>query len=581
MSYLYFVVKQLLLILVIACVLAEQNNPQTVKWSSKSYGPDGPWQAVTVYVGSPPQTVDLLPGGSWMSNVLAPTVCANGVACDVAKLAGFYNPSASSTTFEIGQTGDISNASMAATVGALPSLYGSANWMFDSISIPLSNGISGNGYNALIIDFDLLVISAANEKLPDGTTYPVQIGKLGLGAPNFNQTWNHFPPNPNWNGTLLPSALFEQGLAPSDSYGMHIGSAAMGIPGSLNIGGFDQSRALEPVSSQAYVIDHLPIDLLDIGIGVAEGASPFNFTSQSGLLAEGNSSMGVATSVFVEAPVPYLYLPQSTCDAITKYLPVTFQEKYGLYFWNTEDPDYKRIVSSPSFLSFTFRFSGSLSQNMTINVPFSLLNLTLTAPIISTPTQYLPLRPGQGPNGAYELGRAFLQAAFIGVNWRSATGSENGVWFIAQAPGPNTPSENPATVIGAEDATIVGSTNTWKDSWHGAWTVLESSTTGGAATPTSSTSPSPGPHKSGLSTGAIVGIVVGVLALALIVVLVAVFIYKRSHAAKEQSPEASGMDIYNDMRGEPGPREPYKSSGFGPSELETGYIPRKPIEMAG
>jgi hypothetical protein len=74
--------------------------------------------------------------------------------------------------------------------------------------------------------------------------------------------------------------------------------------------------------------------------------------------------------------------------------------------------------------------------------------------------------------------------------------------------------------------------------------------------------------------------VVGVVALGLIVVLVAVFIYKRSLAAKERSPEASGTDICNDMSGEPGLRATYKSSAFGPSELETGYIPRKPVEMA-
>jgi hypothetical protein len=431
MLYLYFVVEQILLFSIIVCALAADSIPQTVQWSSKSYGPDGPWLAVTVSIGTPSQPVDLLPGGSWMSNVLAPTVCANGVACDVAQVAGFYDATASTTTFEIGQTGNISNSPMAGTVGALPSLIGSANWVFDTIAIQFLNGVAGNEYNAVVENFDMLVISAANEELPDGTTYPVQIGKLGLGAPNFNQTWLHFPPNPRWNGTLLPSALFEQGMAPSNSYAMHIGSAAMGIPGSLNIGGFDQSRAIGPVSSQVYNIDHLPIDLLDIGIGVAEGASPFNFTSQSGLLAEGNSSIGVATSVFVEAPVPYIYLPQSTCDAITQYLPVTFQKKYGLY---------KRIVSSPSFLSFTFRLSDSLSQNMTINVPFALLNLTLTAPIISTPTQYLPLQPGQGPNGAYQLGRAFLQAAFIAVNWQTAGGDGDGAWFLAQAPGPNTPS---------------------------------------------------------------------------------------------------------------------------------------------
>jgi hypothetical protein len=151
-----------------------------------------------------------------MSNVLAPTLCANGAACDVAKLAGFYNPGDSSTNFEIGQTGNVTNSSMANTVGALPSLYGSANWMFDNISIPLLTGVSGNRYHAQLNDFDLFVISAANEKHSDGTTYPVQIGKLGLGAPNTNQTWLHFPPNPNWNASLLPNAPFQQGLAQSD-----------------------------------------------------------------------------------------------------------------------------------------------------------------------------------------------------------------------------------------------------------------------------------------------------------------------------------------------------------------------------
>ncbi|KAF4627049.1 hypothetical protein G7Y89_g11108 [Cudoniella acicularis] len=332
---------------------------------------------------------------------------------------------------------------------------------------------------------------------------------------------------------------------------MHIGSAAMGIPGSLNIGGFDQSRAMGPVSSQVYSIDHLPIDLLDIGIGVAEGASPFNFTSQSGLLAKGNSSFGVATPVFVKAPDPYIYLPQSTCDAITQYLPVTFQQKYVLYFWNTEDANYKRIVSSPSFLSFTFRLSGSLSQNMAINVPFALLNLTLTAPIISTPTQYLPLRPGQGPNGAYQLGRAFLQAAFVGVNWQTAGGDGNGVWFLAQAPGPNMPSQNEVTTIAAKNTTIVGSANSWQDTWKGVWTVLDSTSTstgganstGGAASTTPSSTGSPA---NGLPTGAIAGIAVGAGALLLIAVLAAVFFYRRSLAAKKQSAEPSGTDPVDD-----------------------------------
>jgi hypothetical protein len=209
------------------------------------------------------------------------------------------------------------------------------------------------------------------------------------------------------------------------------------------------------VSSQVYSINQLPIDLLDVGIGVAEGGSPFNFASQSGILSAGNASIEVSLPVLVEAPDPYIYLPQSTCDAITRYLPVTYQDKYGLYLWNTADSNYNLIVSSPAFLSFAFRLNSSISQNLTINVPFALLNLTLTSPSVDVPTQYFPIRPVQGPSGSYELGRTFLQAAFLGVNWQTG----NGVWFLAQAPGPNTPSDTPATTIRPTDDFIIGSNN--------------------------------------------------------------------------------------------------------------------------
>jgi hypothetical protein len=123
------------------------------------------------------------------------------------------------------------------------------------------------------------------------------------------------------------------------------------------------------------------------------------------------------------------------------------------------------IVSSPSYLSFTFRLNSAVSQNITIRVPFSLLNLTLTSPIISTPTLYFPCFPGQAPGGIFSLGRSFLQAAFIGVNWRTG----NGVWFLAQAPGPNTPTTIAPTPIQPTDNSIISSTTVWADTWSGFW----------------------------------------------------------------------------------------------------------------
>jgi hypothetical protein len=574
-----------LLLLFITFTIGSTPLPQAIQWSSKSYGPDGPWQAVSIKIGSNLQPVDLLPGGSWMSNVFNQSICPNNQVCGSTE-AGLYNPSTSDTSFELGQTGYIQNSDFSGTVGALPLLYGNANWIFDTVEIPCSDGVSGPQYNDVILDFDLLVVSSAYIQLPNGSIYTPVVGKLSLGAPNFNQTWDDFPPHANWNGTFLPSSMFEAGKAPSNSYGMHIGSAAMGIPGSLNIGGYDQSRVLGDVSAQAYTIDHLPIDLLDIGIGVAEGQSPFNFTSRTGLLASGNLSIGVSMPVLVEATVPYLFLPQSSCDAIARNLPVTYDPNLGLYLWNTADPAYNTIVSSPSFLAFTFRLNNSVSQNLTINVPFALLNLTLEPPLVGTPMQYFPCSPRQGPGGNYELGRAFLQAAFIGVNWQTG----NGVWFLAQAPGPNTPSDNAATTIGPDDNFIVGSTNSWSDTWNGAWTVIDSTSTspGNNAPTTAPGKPSSSP-KAEISKGTITGIVVGVT-IGLIVVAVAAFVlFKRQRRNRAQRALPAHFSIRPEMdsnfAGEASgvvafPSEKYGNPRYGPQEMETGQLAARPVEMS-
>jgi hypothetical protein len=95
---------------------------------------------------------------------------------------------------------------------------------------------------------------------------------------------------------------------------------------------------LGEVTAQSYALYSLPIDLLEIGMGVAEGGSPFTYSSKSGLLGQGNSTIGTSLPVLIEATIPYLYLPGSTCDAIAGQLPVMFQAEYGLYFWNISDP---------------------------------------------------------------------------------------------------------------------------------------------------------------------------------------------------------------------------------------------------
>lgn len=526
-------------------------QPRKILWSTNKYGPDGPWQAVKIEIGSPSQPVDLYPGGTWQSNILPVTICLNETTSSTcfAEQAGLYNSSASSTVSSFAVAGNGPNSTVDWTFGAMP-LTGSARWIFDNINI--REDASGSPRIPISL-LSMYSIDEAYETLPDGSTFPIEVGTLALGAPAYNQSFNQL--NGLFNGSLLPWYLYETNQIESASYGLHIGSSAMGIPGSLLIGGYDQSRVLGTVTTQIYGSNFLPIDLLDVGIGVAEGGSPFNFTQQTGLLAKGNSSLGHAIPVNVDSTAPYLYLPRSTCDAIASYLPVTYQAKYDLYFWTTTDPLYTQIVSSPAILTFTFRLDRSISQNVTINVPFRLLNLTLQAPLTTDPIPYFPCRPLD--HGSYTLGRAFLQAAFVGVSWQS---NPNGVWFLAQAPGPNTPFTAVTTIIPPSALTINASQNLWLDSWRGSWTVLNATTT----TPPSNSVP----VDSGLSVAAKAGIgaACGAAAIA-IAVSVYWYLTKKKHRREDADSEPRQPSRRASFTDQISSRDRYSAAGFGPNEL--------------
>jgi hypothetical protein len=378
--------------------------------------------------------------------------------------------------------------------------------------------------------------------LPGGLKYPLQIGSLAFGAQSINRTFGRGPGLPDIGGTLLVNQLFVQGIVPSRSFTLHIGSPSLAIPPSLYVGEYDQNRVLGQVTTQPYDLFDFPIDMLDIGIGVAVGESPFQFPFKTGLMAQGNSSLATSSlKVLVDPSQQYLSLPQSTCDAITSELPVSFKPEYGLYLWNTSSPRYTSIASSPSFLQFTFRLNNSVSStnNVTINVPFSLLNLTLTEPVVSTPTPYFPCTPVSAGNN-YFLDKAFLQAAFMGATFQDGA---SGAWFLAQAPGPNTPSAATVGTISQSDHTVVPSKSIWTDTWKG-WKPIGGDNTSDSGSlgsnSTNNQAASTSKASAGLSAGAIVGIVVGVVG-AVALISAAFFLYRRK-SKSSKSPQPATTD---------------------------------------
>lgn len=368
--------------------------------------------------------------------------------------------------------------------------------------------------------FDMVVMSDTQLQYPNGNKYPLFAGCLSFGAAPavVNQSFQVKAGSNAGavNMSLLAGTLFEENAIDSQTFGMHIGSAgAHPVPGSLWLGGYDRNRAVSDMLAVSIAEPYFEFGgapLLDISIDVVKGGSPFPWDSKTGLLASGNSSIGNQLNLAIDACLPYLNLPKSTCDAIAAEIPVTYNEGLGLYLWNTASPDYPRIIQSPSVLTFTFIDPNNNSRRVNISVPFMHLNLTLDKPLIDKPTPYFPCNAAS--NGNYALGRAFLQDAFFGGNMRTA------VYFMSQAPGPNVNGES-ITIMDNYCRDLDASDNDWATSWDGSWTPLP----GGPEGKVASTGSEPVvTTKAGTIAGATVGGAAGIMLLAFVG-----FIIRRYH----------------------------------------------------
>lgn len=495
---------------------AQDQGPLQVAASKKTYGPDGPWNAVSVGLGTPEQKIDLYPGGTFASIIFSNALC-DGVA---------QKPCGSGGLFAAGESRSLDNTSIQLqaegdgvkgywSIGAQAIDFKNATNIMDDLHLTS---------DTVVTNLSITMHSDASIVYPDGSKYRPQLGFMSLGAPNVNQSFSRGNVIPAINASLIPGFLREQKITPSPSFGLHIGSAALNLPLSLWFGGYDAKRISGQVSTYSYANNPsnlFNLNLFDIGISVDNGGSPFSYPKKDALLASGNSTITNSIPINMNPVAPYMYLPNSTCAAIAKELPVTYNAQFGLYFWNVEDPQYTKIVTSPTYLSFTF------DNNFIIKVPFKLLNLTLDAPLVPAPTQYFPCQPPQDPTGTtYSLGRAFLQAAFIGVDWVS-----NGQWFLAQAPGPGVgtvPQQLPIT-----EPSLPATPENWANTWKSSWTplpVTASSPEAPAATTSSATK--------NLSGGAIAGIAIGAVAAVLTGLALGFFLYRRR---KSQTPSLSAL----------------------------------------
>lgn len=334
------------------------------------------------------------------------------------------------------------------------------------------------------------------------------------------------------------SDAYLSGYIPSTSYGLQVGSVYPNVSGSLVLGGYDSARCLtEPLIS-----DSQSVTLTGISLNVSSGGYAYENASSIPIqnLLRANGSAVEKLEVYPDPGVPYLYLPQDTCDAIAAHLPVTYNADFNLYLWNTSSSSYTDIISSPHYLEFMFSGGSSGPSSTTINIPFALLNLTLGTPLVSSDTQYFPCSPWTPSSAGYYLGRSFLQGALLAQNWNTST------LFLAQAPGPGV-TDTYIKTIAYTDTTIslAGSQPSWDSTWSStlkALPVNTNSTTSGTTSGTTSKSST----SSSLSGGAIAGIVIGVIALLALIAVLVFFVRRRGrrNQASQRTPEQEELRPY-------------------------------------
>ena len=416
------------------------------------------------------------------------------------------------------------------------------------------------GLNATIV-----ALSEWDVFSPNGRNYTAPVGILGLGPSPIASAYDLSPPPSSLLGQMK-----ENGTIASLFCGLHMGSALLGQSGSMVLGGYEQNRVLGDVGT----FDLLTSEnqgpqafLLDVFLGVETGASPFNQSNNISLWhsiddqgASQSQAAGGKTGsrlVSINPSAPYMYMPVGICETAAQYLPLTWDEGLGLYTWFMGS-QYTRVVGSPAFMAIVLADNGA--KNITIKVPFQLLNLTLLPPIVDTPTQYFPCRP-MNSSTPFMLGRAFLQAAFLGFEY------EHNLTFIAQGPGPDMEQSIIKTYEPADTNVTANALGTFASSWASSWTVLDvnhtTSTSSSNATSTSQpTSPSPSPSPGGLSGGAIAGAVVGSVLGVLVIVTVTIVLWRK----KKRTGEDVKAGTYNITQAPP-PSDQAMGTSAHPSEL--------------
>jgi hypothetical protein len=270
------------------------------------------------------------------------------------------------------------------------------------------HGITGNGF----VGFDDVLINNVTLDSFPVTAYASPgfwVGQMGLlpSPINYSSTVG----SPSFLATLK-----DGGHIPSLAYGYQAGASYRGtkVPASLVLGGYDASRASKPltVNINTDLTSALTVALHDI---VATG-------TLNGTLSLINNERILAP---LDSSVPELWLPKSVCDRFESVFGLEYHEASGRYVLTDAKRDRLRQLNPT--VTMTIGSDASISGNTTvIQLPYAAFDLQAGFPIFANDTNYFPIRRSDNES-QYAIGRAFLQEAYVGVDF------ETGIFNVSAA----------------------------------------------------------------------------------------------------------------------------------------------------
>ncbi|KAH6851715.1 aspartic peptidase domain-containing protein [Alternaria alternata] len=349
-------------------------------------GNDGSWSTFQVRVGTPPQTFEVLPA-TQAQNVWLP------ISDECTRLQGGSDScgdSRGATPFQQSPSPGF-ETNMSSSWNAI-GLY--------ELGLGRNHGITGNGFHGFdrvgLDNFTIHHLAVIAYASPG-----FWIGQMGLSPLplNFSETIS---------SPSLISALKEEGHIPSLTYGYQAGAVyrETKVPASLVLGGYDVSRSSEP----------LTIDInTDTSRALTVGLQDIVVTNT----LEGTLSMIENERILapIDSSIPEIWLPKSVCDRFESAFGLEYHDRTGRYVLTDSARD--RLRELDPTLTFTIGTNAVTGGNTTIvQIPYAAFDLQAGYPIFANATNYFPIRRADNES-QYAIGRAFLQEAYIGVDFES------------------------------------------------------------------------------------------------------------------------------------------------------------------